>query len=134
MIIVFTSVIRHPRHRGSVIFRIFWLSRHQIEHPLLRLGGIRWIVTYVVSWVLEALFDGDVCSDKLSGEVFSSSANLTSLVLVSATAEWNSVLHEGPLFLNIHFFPNVTVVSMWIDICYRIMAHKLPERTKRVLS
>ena len=117
-----------------MVFGVLWLGRHQIEDSLLGLGGIGWVVTYVVGGVFQALLHGDVSSDKLSGELLSGSANLTSLVLVSATAERNAVLHERPLLLNIDFFANMTVVPMWIDICYRIMAHKLPERTKRVLA
>ena len=112
-----------------MVFRILRLGCHQIEYSLLRLRGIWRVVTYMVSWVLRVFFIRNVVSDQFPSVFGTGSTNFACLVLVSTAAKGNSVLHEGPLFCNVHLFASMTVVSMRINISYRIMTHKLTERT-----
>ena len=117
-----------------MIFRVLWFGGHQIVDSLLGLGGIRRVVADVVGWVLEVFFHGNVCSYQFSSVLRSCSSNFTSFVLVGTAAKRNSVFHEGPLFFDVDFFASVTVVPMRINICYRIVAHKLSKRPERILS
>ena len=110
-----------------MIFGVLGFGGHQIVDSLLRLGRVRWVVADVVSWVLGVFFDGDVSSNQSSLVLSSCSSDFACFVLMSATAVRNSIFHERPLFLNVHFFASVTVVSVRVNVCYGVVTHELSE-------